>query len=134
MSKWLTTKQASQQLGVSTRTASGQMPANVFRTQTNNELTRLLNTLKLTPNPQNKIRLPIHDKETLEALKNKELVKNMDNYFKDTNIQVKDIASSLLNLMDYAIDIKDDLMIGKVAKDLQTLFRLTEHIKGRRNG
>lgn len=102
-------------------------------TKPNPELTTLLKTLGLMPKPQNKIRLPIQDTATLKALKNKELVKNMTGYFSDKNIPVKDIANSLIRLMDYAIDIKDDYMISKVAGDLQTLLRLTEFEQGKIN-
>ena len=93
----------------------------------------LMKTLGLIPKPQSKIRLPIQDEATLKALKNKELVKNMTGYFSNKNIPVKDIANNLIRIMDYAIDIKDDLMISKVAGDLQTLLRLTEFEKGKKD-
>ena len=97
------------------------------------DTTALLKRLGLIPQPQPKIKLPIQNEATLKALKNKELVKNMTGYFSDKNIPVKDIANYLIGIMDYAIDIKDDAMIGKIAGDLQTLFRLTEYNKGKKN-
>ena len=99
----------------------------------NQETNALLKRLGLIPQPQARIKLPIQNETTLKALKNKELVKNMTNYFSDKNIPVRDIANYLIGIMDYAIDIKDDAIIGKIAGDLHTLFRLTEYNKGKKN-
>lgn len=100
---------------------------------TNPKTVRIAKILGFKPNPQARISLPIQDKATLKALINKELVKGMTSYFSDKDIPVKDIAKSLIKVMDYAIDIKDDLMISKVAGDLQTLLRLTEIEKDKKD-
>jgi len=94
----------------------------------------LMKTLGLIPtNPQNKISLPIRDPETIKALKNKELSRNMRSYFSDKEIPVKSLAGGLLKILDYAVEIKDDFMISKVAGDLKTLLRLTEFYRGKQD-
>lgn len=87
----------------------------------------LMRALQLIPNPQPKIRLKIQDAEALKRIKNKQVVKDGREYFKGKEIPVEKVANLLLDLLDYAIEIKDDNLITRLSADIQTLLRLTRY-------
>jgi hypothetical protein len=94
----------------------------------NRPMVDLAKVLGMTPTPLKTIKLKIRDPQAERELKSKGLLREMQTYFDGVgDVPVKDIAGLLLTLMNYAVDIKDDLMIKKIAGDLQTLLRLTQY-------
>jgi hypothetical protein len=99
----------------------------------NRPMVDLAKVLGMTPTPQAKIKLKIRDPELERTLKNKQFIKELRGYFADADtIPLKTITDYLLDLMAYAVDIKDDLMISRIAGDLQMLLRIKGYIDDRK--
>jgi hypothetical protein len=119
-----------QELNNATNALINLTPSNYYGTQYSKhgeEVSKLLKTLGLTPNPQPKITLPVQDPATVKRLKNKQMAKDIRMFFNNKDIQVKDLVRMLSMLLDYGVDIKDDSLISRVANDLLTLKRLTDY-------
>jgi len=100
----------------------------------NRPMVDLAKVLGITPTPQPKIQLKIRDPKLMRDLKNKQFIKEMREYFRDADtIKLKEVSDNLLDLMTYGVDIKDDLLIRRVAGDLQTLLRLKGYIEDRKD-
>lgn len=86
-----------------------------------------MRNLGITPKRQSSIKLPILSPEELRNLKNKGFSRDMRNYFKyKKDISVYEVGEKLVDLLDYAIDIKDSNTIARVSRDLSVFYKIVK--------
>lgn len=86
----------------------------------------LIRFLKLPVRPQRKINLPNLTPEVKRELENKQLIYDLQGYFSDKNMTIKDIAELYLIIYNYAIEKKDNFLISKLGGEIRMLLNIVE--------
>lgn len=86
----------------------------------------LMTSLGLTAQPGKTIELVHLTQEEQELFENKQVVKDMQAYFKDKTEAVGEVAKLLVKLLNHAIDTKDNTLITRVSRDLSILSKLVQ--------
>ena len=86
----------------------------------------LIKFLKLPVKPQKKISLPNLTPEVKRELENKQLIYDLQDYFSDKDMTIKDIAELYLIIYNYAIEKRDNFLISKLSGEIRMLLNIVE--------
>jgi len=107
-------------------------PRNVVFAKNNNVLAKAMG-VDPNPNPYaNKI--PVKDPAIVKMVENKQLARDVRQFFNDKDVPVKELAGLLANLLDYGVDIRDWYLVSRVAGDINTIKRITDYYYGKPDG